>query len=331
MNWGIIGTGKIARAFAESLKYVEGAQLVAVASRSQKSAQRFANEFNIPQALDNYEAITRLEDVEIVYIATPHHLHYPNSLMCLQAGKHVLCEKPLSMTARQTEHLIFTARKENRFLMEGLWTHFLPVMQTVQSWILDNRIGDLVSIDASFGFKAPFDPNSRLFDLELGGGALYDIGIYPIALATHLVQTKPETTHAKAILSQTGSDLTTAMILAFGSTLVTSRFTFAANMENQAIITGKNGRIIVHPRFWQPEQATLITESDTESENQPIEGPGLQFEAMHVQSCISGGLMESPVMPLSESLLNMMIMEDIAQKIGLKYPGSITKLDSWSP
>lgn len=331
MKWGIVGTGKIARAFAESLKFCEDAQLMGVASRDSEKAERFAREFNIVHWFDSYDAMAQSEVVDILYIATPHHLHYPNTLAGLKAGKHVLCEKPMTMTARQTEHLIFTARKHGRFLMEGLWTHFLPVMQTVNSWILDGRIGDIITMDASIGFKAPFHPESRLFDPELGGGALYDIGIYPVALATHILQAKPDNILADTVLSNSETDLTTSFLLRFRNTMLRASCSFAADLENRAVINGTRGRIIIEPRFWQPQTATLISEEKTESEHEYYKGPGLQFEAMHVQNCIRGGLLESPVMPLSESLLNMMILEDIAGKIGLNYPKSITKLDSWNP
>lgn len=325
MKWGIISTGKIARAFTEGLKFVDDAEIHSVASRSQNTADRFAREFNIPNAYGSYEELIQ-SDVEVIYIATPHHLHYPIMMLCIEAGKHILCEKPFTITARQTEHLIYAARKKGVFLMEALWSHFLPIYQTIQTWIANNEIGDIVSLDYSFGFKPPFDPNSRLFDLNLAGGALYDIGIYPIAITTHLLQAKPDLIFANGFLGDTGVDINSAMILKFQKAIATARFGFTSTMTNDATITGTNGRIIIQPRFWESKSATLITEDSTRSEHSQFKGPGLQFEARHVQECIKNGLAESPVMPLSESLLNMMILEKVAQGIGLKYPKSITAL-----
>lgn len=322
MKWGITGTGKIARRFTESLKLTDDAEATAVVSGRTENAVRFAREFNIPQVHNNVQEMAE-SDVDIIYIGTPHHLHYQQTLTCLNAGKHVLCEKPITITARQTEHLIYTARKKGVFLMEAMWTHFLPAHQTVQSWIQNDQIGNIISIDYSFGFNARKNSNHRLFNPEMGGGALFDVGVYPVAITTHLLQAKPESIHSKGFLTDDGVDENAAFVMKFEQSLVTARISLSANMENQAVITGENGRIIIPPRFWESKSATLIKENATRTEDLRYRGPGLQFEAAHVQECIRQNLNESTIMPLSESLLNMMIVEEISHQLGIRHPKSI--------
>lgn len=212
IHWGIIGLGKIARKFAEDLKLVPNCKLVAVASRDLTKAQSFAQDFGATYAYGDYEEITRNPIIDVIYIATPHHLHYENTVCCLENKKAVLCEKPFAMNLRQVQEMVALARKEEVFLMEALWTKFLPSFQKVNEIIKNGHIGEINMVQADFSFKANYNPESRLFDKALGGGSLLDIGIYPLFLATTLLG-KPENIKAMATFDKTGADVNCGMVL----------------------------------------------------------------------------------------------------------------------
>jgi len=178
-NWGIIGMGRIAHKFAQDLQLLPNARLWAVASQDTTRAAAFAGQYKAPHHYGSYEAILSCPELDVVYIATPHVTHCSNTLMCLEAGIPVLCEKPLAMNAAEAESMVQTARQRQVFLMEAMWTRFLPATLQMLKWIEEGRIGEVISVKADFGFRAPFDPQSRIYNKALGGGALLDIGIYP--------------------------------------------------------------------------------------------------------------------------------------------------------
>ena len=202
-NWGVIGCGRIAHKFADDIQAISGASIHAVATRSLAKAKDFAKLYNAPHALDSYEALLEIEGLDVVYIATPHVLHAENSIMCLKAKIPVLCEKPLAMNTRQVQQMIVAARANETFLMEALGTRYLPSIAKTLELIKSGEIGDLNSVNADFGFAAEYNPEGRLFNRDLGGGALLDIGIYPLFLAL-LLFGKPEHINANATFGTTG-------------------------------------------------------------------------------------------------------------------------------
>lgn len=261
-KWGIIGLGRIAEKFATDLKLIQDASLHAVASRSINKAKEFAQKFNATNYYDNYEDILDCQDLDIMYIATPHNLHYQNTRMCLEKGIPVLCEKPIAVNAKQLEELFTIARANNTFHMEALWTRFLPSFIKVLDLIKDGVIGDIKSIKADFGFKAPFDPENRIFNPDLAGGSLLDIGIYPVFLAYSLFG-YPESITARATIGKTGVDEDCQVILRFKddkSAVLYSSVTY--DTSNQAEIYGDSGFIGMHKRWHEADGFTVFRDKD---------------------------------------------------------------------
>ena len=183
-RWGILGTGNIANKFAEDLSLVPEADLLAVASRTQESAEKFADLYNIPQRYSSYQKLAESSDIDVVYISTIHPLHKENSLICLKNGKAVLCEKPFTLNSKEAEELIKYARTNKIFLMEAMWNRYLPSLKKLSQLLSENVIGDILQLTADFSLQFQYDPKHRLFDPELGGGALLDLGIYPVSFSS---------------------------------------------------------------------------------------------------------------------------------------------------
>ena len=216
IRWGIIGPGKIAHKMAQDLLTLDDAELVAVGSRSLDRAKSFAAQYSIPYAFGEYADIARFDGIDVVYIATPHHGHAQHTTMCLRQGKGVLCEKPLAINSKQVDMMLREAQANQVFLMEAIWTRFLPQTAYILEQIANNRIGEVHSIKADFGFSANYDPTGRLFNPHMGGGALLDIGIYPVFL-TLLLFGKPDHILANAILGATGVDEEDGILLRFAT------------------------------------------------------------------------------------------------------------------
>lgn len=336
VRWGIISTGMIAKQFAEDLPYVEGAELVAVGSRSQDSADAFAKTYNIPKAHPNYDALASDPDVDVVYVATPHPFHEENALMCLEAGKAVLCEKPFALNAQQTENIIRKAREKGLFLMEAMWTRFLPHMRKLRELIEADELGELQLLNADFGFAAPYDPEHRLFNPDLGGGALLDVGIYPLSLACWLLGL-PTKQHSVMKRAGTGVDEMFSVILEHANG-AQSRLSAAVSTQTPQTMTlaGSKGHIHLSAPWWgiprDPSQQkhtltlTRTVQSDvpTAGNVEVIEvansGHGYQYEAAEVGRCLREGLLESAVVPLDQSLEIMHLLDSIRKDWGLVYP-----------
>mgnify|MGYP001231077353 CR=1 FL=1 len=321
-RWGILGTGNIAGQFARGLAHAPDAQLIAVGSRSQASADRFGDEFNIRARYASYEGVAADPAVEAVYIATPHPLHYENTLMCLNAGKAVLCEKPFAMNAGQAKDMIRVARQKKLFLMEAMWTRFIPAMVKVKELIAAGEIGEVRMLTADFGFRADFDPAHRLFDPALGGGALLDVGIYPVSLASMLWGT-PTSITAQAHLGETGVDEQIALIFQYADgQLAQLSAATRTDTPQEAWIMGTEGAIHMTPQWWHPVGFTLTKRGQPPERFEiPYPGNGYQYEAIEVGWALRAGELESPVMPLDESLELMRIMDTVRAQIGLVYPG----------
>ena len=323
-RWGILGTGKIARQFAEGLKVLPEAMLVAVGSRSAAQASAFGTQFNIPIRHSSYEALVNDPNVDIVYVATPHSCHKENTLLALSAGKAVLCEKPFTLDAHDAAEVIAFARAQKLFLMEAMWTRCFPLMARVREMLQSNEIGDVGMLTADFGFRAEYEDEKRLFDLSVGGGALLDVGVYPVSLASMIFGT-PTRIASLANLGKTGVDEEAAMILAHekGQLAVLST-AIRLDTAQEAILIGTTGRIRIHPPWWRPAAFTISREGVADQTQEfSFDGNGYQFEAAEVMNCLRSGELESSVMPLDETLAVMKTLDAIRAQWGLKYPKGI--------
>lgn len=323
IRWGIVGTGAIAKAFSHALNLLEDAEIVAVGSRSQASADAFGNEFNIPNRYGSYQGVADDPAVDIAYISTIHPLHHANSLICLNAGKAVLCEKSFTMNAGELSDLIDLARLKKLFLMEAMWTRYLPAIVKVREIIAAGTIGEPLMLQADFGFQPPYDPKSRLFNRELGGGALLDIGIYPISFA-FMVFGPPDYVTSHAVIGGTGVDEQAGVVFRYhDGQMAVLAMSLKVTLPCQAIITGSEGRILVHPRFWQTEKITVLVNGSETTYDLPFDGSGYRYEAEEAMRCMRAGQLESSVMPLAESLQIMQTMDSLRATWGLRYPGEL--------
>ena len=319
IRWGILGTGNIAQQFAHGLAELPDAQLVGVGSRNLETAQAFATDFGAAHAHGSYKALAQDPEVEVVYIATPHTLHAENSLLCLEAGKAVLCEKPFALNAAQAQTVIETARANKLFLMEAMWTRFFPLFGTLRE-LVQNRIGEPKLLHADFGFASPVAQN-RLFNPSLGGGALLDVGVYPVSLASYLLG-KPTEVSSHAHLGATGVDEQNAIVLTHqNGALALLSSTIRAATPQEAFIMGTEGSIRVCAPWWQPEKLVLTDSDGEETFSSPLPHNGYAYEAAEVMRCLREGKLESPIMPLDETLSIMNTLDTCRAQWGLRYPG----------
>lgn len=321
IRWGILGTGRIGHDFAAGLRDTPGAETLAVGSRAVDSARDFASSLGIARYYGSYAELASDPEVDVIYVATPHPFHEANASLCLEAGKHVLCEKPMTINAAQAERVIALARERGLFLMEGMWTRFFPLMERVRDLISSGAIGEPRLLDVDFGFRSPFDPSQRLFNPELGGGALLDVGVYCVSLSS-MVFGPPDRITGLAHLGETGVDEQSAAILVHddGRMSTISIATRTATPQ-EAVIAGTDGLIRIHPEWWRPDTLTL---SRPDEEDETIVAPstrnGFQHEAEEVMRCIRTGATESEVMPLLETLGIARTMDELRRQWGLVYP-----------
>jgi predicted dehydrogenase len=320
-RWGILGCGKIAGKFAGDLKHSEGGKLVACASRDYSKAQLFALQHDIPLCFGDYESMLQSDEVDIVYIATPHNMHVAHTLLCTQYTKHVLCEKPLGVNRHQVMDMTTAAKENGVFLMEALWTAFLPAIKEVKHEIEKGIIGDVRHIRADFGFKAVYNPESRLFNPSLAGGSLLDIGIYPIFIAMWLLG-MPVEVEASIHKALTGVDDECTMLLTFEEGRTASlHCTVSCDTATTCEITGTEGSIVIPFRFHEQERFTVLRKGVEDAVYQTgITGKGYFHEIEHVHKCLSLGLTESPVMSHGFSLSLIEVMDTIRKKAGIVYP-----------
>lgn len=319
IKWGIIGLGKIAHKFAHDLLLSEGAALKAVASRSHEKAEAFAQKYAAQRYYGSYQELADDPAIDVVYIATPHPLHIENTRMCLESGKAVLCEKPMGMNAGELSEMVKLARRKKLFLMEGIWTRFMPSTLKLLELLESGVIGKVKHIRADFGFVAPFDPDERLFSKQLGGGSLLDIGIYPVFLA-QLLLGQPRQIKAAARMASTGVDSHCSMIFSYGDQALASlESTFENNTPTEALIYGEKGSIKMHHRFHQSEQLTLEVNGNQESFDLPYHGNGYTHEIEEVQNCLKLGQCESDSLPLNFSLQLAELLDQVKVEIQLNY------------
>ncbi|WP_232248363.1 Gfo/Idh/MocA family protein [Streptacidiphilus rugosus] len=317
IRWGILATGAIAGDFTEDLALVPGAEVFAVASRSQSSADAFAARHGIPHAYGSWEAMARDERIDVVYVATPHSAHHDAASLCLDAGRAVLCEKPVTMNAAEARALVELARKRGVFLMEAMWMRCNPAIRKVVSLVADGALGRLRTVQADFGIAGPFDPGHRLRDPALGGGALLDLGVYPVSLA-HLLLGAPDQVRAWSTRTPEGVDANTGLLLGYDGGLDDGALAalscgIVAGTPCRASIVGELGRIELPPVFFRPDHFTLFRgEEDAVGErfDVPYTGRGFVHEAEEVMRCLREGLTESPLMPWQASVEVMEILDE---------------------
>ncbi len=321
IRWGILGCGKIAHKFATDLKHVEDAVLTVVASRDKQRSLEFAEVYGAPFAFDNYESLVKCDHVDVIYVATPHGFHHEHTLLCLRNKKAVLCEKAFALNSWQVKEMISEAKRNDVFLMEAFWTKFLPQYKKVVSIIDSGEIGEVRMIQSDFGFRAPEPTPQRFFDPLLGGGALLDIGIYPVFLATSLLG-RPTEISAQMNAYDSGVDKQITMNLRFNSgALAILSASFEVETPVEATIMGTHGYIRMKNRFHNASSTLEITVG-----RDPLaipvereEGYGYQFEARHVTECLRQKVTESPVMTFDDSLLLIETLDRIREKCGIRY------------
>ena len=321
VRWGIVGTGNIARQFARGLAALPDAQLVGVGSRNPDTAGAFAAEFSVPHAHGSYEALAADPDIDAVYVATPHPLHADNTLLCLAAGKAVLCEKPFALNAAEATEMMNAARAAGLFLMEAMWTRFFPLFGTFLDLVRNGRIGEPKLLQADFGFRSDAT-SGRLVDPALGGGALHDLGVNPVSLAYAGVG-PPVAVASQAHLGPTGVDEEVGIVLKHpGGAMALLSATVRANTPQEALLAGTRGSVRLHSPWWTPQKLTL-TDADgyTTDFGAPLPHNGYAYEAAEVMRCLREGRLESPVMPLSETLSVMNTLDTCRRQWGLVYPG----------
>lgn len=322
LRWGILGTGLIAKMFTSDIQ-AAGLHVTAVGSRTQESADRFASEFSISNAHASYEALAADPEVDIIYVATPHPMHHENSLLAIKGGKHLLVEKAFTVNAKQATEIQDAASAAGVFVMEAMWTRFLPMMVEVRRIVESGAIGEIRAILADHNQYIPMERAARLHLPELGGGALLDLGIYPISFAFDLLG-KPKTVTAKATLTDLGVDELLAMIFEYESGAQASMHSgFMALGPNTASIIGSEGRIDIDEVWYNQTSFTQFNQAGepvTRYEDK-IVGRGMQYQAFEVEKCIEAGLKASPQLSLNESIEIMATMDEIRRQIGVKYPG----------
>jgi predicted dehydrogenase len=321
LRWGVIGTGGIAAAFTEDLDLTDSGEVVAVGSRTAAAADRFGDELGVPRRHDSYAALVADPDVDAVYVATPHPMHHPAALLALRAGKPTLVEKPFTLTAAQARELVETARAGGVFLMEAMWTRFLPHVQAIRELLGAGALGRLVTVIADHGQWFAEDARHRLFAPELGGGALLDLGIYPVSFAS-LVLGTPDRVVALADRAFTGVDAQTSVVLGHpGGAHAVITCTLAAKTPTTATIAGTDGRIEIEHRFYGPAAFTVYPRGGEPRRHEfPHEGRGLRHQADEVARCVAAGQTESPLLPLAETVSIMQTMDAIAGIAG-RRPG----------
>ncbi|MEV8401986.1 Gfo/Idh/MocA family protein [Streptomyces niveus] len=320
-RWGVLATGGIAATFTGDVQAMAGAEVVAVASRSEPSAKAFADRFGVPRAYGDWAGLVADPDVDIVYVATPHSAHRAAAGLALEAGKPVLCEKAFTLNAREAGELVALAGERGLFLMEAMWMYCSPVVRRMTELIADGAIGEVRTVQADFGLQGPFAPEHRLRDPALGGGALLDLGVYPVSFA-QLILGEPDRVQADALLSPEGVDLNTGMLLGWdsGATALLS-CSVTARTPSTATVTGTAGRIELPSGFFHPDAFVLHREG-RDPERHAVESPlaGMQHEAAEVARCLRAGEKESPLVPLAGSLAVMRTLDAVRERVGVRYP-----------
>ncbi|WP_195266306.1 Gfo/Idh/MocA family oxidoreductase [Clostridium sp. 1001275B_160808_H3] len=320
IRWGIIAPGTIANTFAIEVKNTKNGILTAIYGRNEDKTKEFANEHSIEKYYINIDEFLSDDNIDAVYIATPHNYHMDFARKCIEAKKHVLCEKPFSYNSKTGKEVLELARENNVFIMEALWTLFLPAINQAKTWIEEGKIGRVKLVTADFGFKGEENINHRLYNPNLAGGALLDVGIYPILFANYIANSFPQDIKASAEFTKTNVDESDIINLKYEDGILASlKCSLAANLDKTAVIYGENGKIVI-PRFWASKEAYLYIEDTTEKYIDEYEGTGFKYEIEEVNNCIMNKALESNVASHNFTLELAKIMDEVRRQIGLVYP-----------
>jgi predicted dehydrogenase len=321
LRWGILGPGGIAHAFANDL-VLNGMTVQAVGSRRADAAAAFAEKFTVPNVHSSYEDLVADPDVDAIYIATPHPFHAAQALLALEAGKHVLVEKPFTLTAAEAEAVTTRARELGLVVLEAMWTRFLPHMVRIREILAEGTLGELRSIVADHTQHLPSDPAHRINALELGGGALLDLGIYPISFASSVFGTPAQVT-ASATFRETGADASVATIFTYDDDRIATTLSASdAHGPNVASVIGTEGRIDIDSVWYSASSFTVYNNANDvlESYTSNVVGRGMQFQAFELERLVAAGELQSDVLPHSETVSIMHTLDDIRRQIGVVYP-----------
>ncbi len=322
-KWGIIGTGKIANTFATALSGCENSELCAVASRTKEKAQAFADKFGFRKAYGSYKELAEDSEVDIVYIATPMSSHYGDAMLCLENGRNVLCEKTLTLNADDCEKLLGYAESKKLFFMEAIWMKTRPTYLKVLEWIKSGMIGKVEYIKADFCNFIPYDGSDRLFKAESGGGALLDLGVYPLTMTADILGYSPKELISDAHIGRDKIDLSNTMLLRYDGAFASLSSGFEVQNRNNAVIAGDKGSIVMGDWFFCSEEAVLYDLDTNEIErcHFPNEINGYEYEIRECERCLAEGLTQSPLIPHESTLSVMKLMDECRRQWGMRFPG----------
>ena len=321
LRWGVLGTGWIADLFVRDLQMI-GRQVVAVGSRRAETAQAFAARFNIARAHPSYEALAADPEVDVIYVATPHPMHADNACLALNAGKHVLVEKAFTVNAREARRVVELARARKLVVLEAMWTRFLPHMVRIREILAAGTLGKVYSLVADHARDLPSDPAHRLNALELGGGALLDLGVYPVSFAFDVLGA-PQEIMTMARFKATGADAEVATLFRHAGGAISSTLSSSDNGgPNVAMILGTEARIEIDSVWYQPTSFRVIDRNEKviETYRSDVPGRGMQYQAQELERLVAEGRLESSIMPPLQSVEIMAALDAIRERIGLKYP-----------
>lgn len=311
LNWGIVSTGAIADKFCTDMAYVDNAKVTAVAARKLDDANQFAQKHNIENTYQGYQALFDDPAIDVIYVATPHNFHYQQVYAALMANKHVLCEKPITISSEEFKTLSSLAKQKNLFLMEAMWSYFLPAVLQAKKWVEQGRIGNIKHIKADFGYAVPFEPNGRMYNPELAGGCLFDMGIYPLAIAHFFNPASLRDINIKVQFAQSGVDNDLVILANANEVTLSLATSFQCRLQNAALIIGDKGYIKI-PNFWRGKSCALYQlDEKIEEFNDSSNGWGLNHEATAVSMAILNKQIEHAIMPHAVSLLLQQQIEDI--------------------
>ena len=325
IRWGIIGTGKIAHTFAEALAGTEDAELFAVASRTKNKAESFAQEFGFGKAYGSYRELAEEDDIDVIYIATPMASHYGDAMLCIENGRNVLCEKSLALNTAQAEEIISFAKEKDVFFMEAMWMKCRPVFLKVMEWINDGKIGIPECIKADFSNYIPYDKNDRLFRSDCGGGALLDLGVYPLTFADAIFGV-PDEIISFAQISSDGIDVNNSILLKYSDgRYVSSDNGFRIQLSNNAMVSGSEGFITMGNWFHCTSEAVLYDQNSEVAERFVCEPEinGYEYEIREVHRCLREGIKESPLVPHEDTVRVMKVMDECRRQWGMKFTEEI--------
>jgi predicted dehydrogenase len=320
IRWGILGAGNIAKDFVRDFPLLQNAELIAIAASDKERAKAFATAHNIPLAY-TYEELYNSTEIDAVYIATTHNFHFEQSMQCMQHGKAVLCEKPITINDTEFKKMAALSKEKNIFLMEAMWTYFLPAIQKVQQWVAEGKIGKLKVIQADFSFAVPKNLEGRMYNPNLAGGALLDLGVYPVAVATLFANGKPNSIAASGVLTETGVDATTSMLLNYGEIIATLTTSMVARMTNKLRLFGETGHIEISD-FWRAYDCKLFDKDFAlvESFDDEIKSHGFIYQMQHATDRMLNNEIESDIIPHKRSNEIQEIMTEVRRQIGFTYP-----------